>query len=118
MSGFKTFGTGTLLPASDLNTYMVQQNFVRKTADESVTSSTTLQDDDHLVIAVEANTNYFIEAFLIYDGDAAGDFKFTFSVPAGATLALVGVVKDAVTGGVSGDIQSQSITGSGSTIDA
>lgn len=38
----------------------VNYNNIRKTADESVTSSTTLQDDDTLQLAVAANTKYTI----------------------------------------------------------
>ena len=39
---------------------------VTKTADESVTSSTTLQDDDELFYALTANKTYFIELRLIF----------------------------------------------------
>jgi len=60
--------------------------FVRKSADESVTSSATLQDDNHLVLAVEPNTTYEVTAFIIYDGATTGDIKVSFTGPAGATL--------------------------------
>jgi hypothetical protein len=39
--------------------------FVYKSANESVTSSTTFQDDDHLNLDVAANTTYHIEIHLI-----------------------------------------------------
>jgi len=59
---------------------------VRKTADEAVTSSTTVQDDDHLVIAVAANSVYAIDSFMMFDSDPAADIKFTFTGPAGSTI--------------------------------
>ncbi len=40
--------------------------FVYKTADEGVTSSATLQDDNHLSFTLEANGVYAIEAFLYF----------------------------------------------------
>ena len=39
---------------------------VTKTADETVTNSTTLQDDDELFYALTANKTYFIELRLIF----------------------------------------------------
>jgi hypothetical protein len=58
----------------------------RKTADETVTNSTTVQDDDQLTAAVAASSTYLVEAFLIYDGDTTGDFRLTFAGPTGATM--------------------------------
>jgi hypothetical protein len=60
--------------------------YVRKTANESVTSSAVLQNDDHLLLQVAANATYLLELFLIYDGDAAGDIQIGFTFPAGATI--------------------------------
>lgn len=57
-----------------------------KTSTESVTSSTTLQNDDQLVVPMLANYKYAFEAYLIYDGSTAGDLKAAFTVPSGATL--------------------------------
>lgn len=68
------------------NENMLRGLFARKTADESVTSSTVLQNDDHLVLAVEANTVYEFEMLLSLFGATAGDFKFQFAVPAAATI--------------------------------
>lgn len=60
--------------------------FARKTADESVTSSTALQNDDHLVLAAEASATYELEMLLSLLGAAAGDFKFQYALPAGSTM--------------------------------
>jgi hypothetical protein len=60
--------------------------FVRKTATESIVSSTTLQDDDELLFSVEADTTYRIELMLFYDGATGGDLKVKFTLPAGASF--------------------------------
>lgn len=62
--------------------------FVRKTADESVTSSTTLQNDDHLFFSVAANEIWAVKFVLLYTGATAGDFKVNVTVPSGATYRL------------------------------
>lgn len=58
---------------------------VRKTADESVTSSTTLQNDDHLTVAIGASQVMAIRYILFVDAGATGDLKLGLSVPAGGT---------------------------------
>lgn len=67
-------------------------SFVRKTADESVTSSTTLQSDNELVLAVSASATYFFRAWIMATDatDANGDIKFAFTFPAGATCHFSG----------------------------
>ena len=58
-----------------------------KSADESVTSSTTLQDDDHLTFAVEASGIYLVEYFLkVLSASATPDLKLAFTAPSGATF--------------------------------
>jgi hypothetical protein len=59
-----------------------------KTTNESVTSSTTLQNDDQLVVPVAANTKYMIEGFIIYDGLSAAGLKVAVTAPAGATTSF------------------------------
>ncbi|QZE11627.1 hypothetical protein SEA_KARP_30 [Streptomyces phage Karp] len=76
---------------------------VRKTADEQVTNSTTVQDDDHFVIAVEANSTYAIDSFMMFESDAAADIKFTFTGPAGSTIYFT---SDGVSAGNSNNIGS------------
>lgn len=63
--------------------------FVRKTANEGVTSSTTLQNDDHLVVALNANQTYEIEGMLYVATDNNGhDLSLAFTVPTGATMKI------------------------------
>jgi len=94
MAGFKTFSLNEVMDAAEMTTYFVQQATVIKAVDESVTSSTVLQADNELVMAVAANTDYFVECFLIYSADPAGDLKSDWDGPAGATFDWVA---DAIT---------------------
>lgn len=69
-----------------------------KTSDEDVTSSTALQDDDELLVTVEANGVYHFEAVIIaYSASATPDLKFQFIEPDG-TFDVV------VTSGLGGDL--------------
>jgi hypothetical protein len=88
---------GAVAPASLWNDG-VRTNFetatphilVRKTADESVTSSTALQNDDHLFFAMTANDVWYVRVGLrVFDASASvADLKVAFTVPASATAAL------------------------------
>lgn len=58
----------------------------RKTASTSRASTTTLAADPHLSVTLTPGT-YRLDAFLMYDGDAAADLKLSWSAPAGTTGA-------------------------------
>lgn len=61
--------------------------FIRKTADESVTSSTTFQSDDQFTtIIIPANETWECELFLAITGDPAADAKGTWVVAGTATI--------------------------------
>lgn len=61
---------------------------VRKTADETVNNSTTLQNDDHLFFPIEVNEVWFASAYLRTQGASANaDFKFGWTGPTGATAS-------------------------------
>jgi len=64
--------------------------FALKLTDESLTSSTTLQNDDTLLFPVEASATYEFTATVVYVGNTTGDFKLAFTFPSGATLYWVG----------------------------
>lgn len=83
---FKQFADDEVLTFDVVNRYFVQQTSVIKSADETVTSSTTFQNDDHLLVSVLANSQYFVEFFLIYDAIQAADIKIQWTAPAGATF--------------------------------
>uniref|UniRef100_A0AAU2A022 Uncharacterized protein n=1 Tax=Streptomyces sp. NBC_00093 TaxID=2975649 RepID=A0AAU2A022_9ACTN len=61
---------------------------VVKSAGESVTSSTTLQNDNELLAPVEANATYDVFLLLLHDSDAtaAADIKVGWTGPASAAL--------------------------------
>jgi hypothetical protein len=83
---FTTFADDQVLTAAATNRFFVQQHSVIKSADETVTNSTTFQNDDELVVPLLANSQYFIEFFLIYDTIQAADIKIQFTGPAGCTF--------------------------------
>lgn len=85
MVAFPTFYSGQRLTAALMRS--MQPISVVKAADESVVSSTTLQDDNHLFLPLEANASYTVEGGLYYDGVFnAGNLKLTWALPAGATI--------------------------------
>lgn len=86
-----------------------------KLADESVTSSITLQADDHLFVPVEANSVYFVESFIPFGGAAtgAGGIRSDWTAPAGSTFdwAAYGTNGHASGTTVDYDVVMQIITG-------
>lgn len=76
--------------ATDFNRYFMQQHSVIKPSDESVTNSTTLQDDDALFAPVDANTDYWVWCIIFYTGPSTnGDLKINWDGPSGATFTWV-----------------------------
>lgn len=59
--------------------------YVRKTSDETVNNSSTLQDDDELLLAMVASATYQLYLRLIINSGTTPDFKAKFTVPASAT---------------------------------
>ena len=80
---------------NDGNTYAR----VVKKVDEIVNNSTTLQDDDELFVALEANKTYFGTLTIFLQSNATADFKHSFSIPTGATgVLLLGDLSSGPTG--------------------
>lgn len=67
-------------------TGLTSVELVRKTSDETVNNSTTLQDDNHLLTALAANEIIVFQCFIIQISDATADFKLAFTVPSGAVI--------------------------------
>jgi hypothetical protein len=82
-----TIYAGGLADASDLTPGIGIgiPDYVVKPASETVTASTTLQDDDDLLYSLAASSTYEVEVFLIVSNSTAGDVKTAFSIPSGAT---------------------------------
>lgn len=60
---------------------------VRKSSDESVTSSTTLQDDDELKFAIGANEKWVADFWIAgYSSSGTPDMKVAINIPSGATV--------------------------------
>ena len=66
--------------------------YAYKTAQESLASSTTLQNDDHLLMALDINATYLFKLYLFYTSDGAVDFKFDITLPAGSSFPPVNAV--------------------------
>lgn len=66
----------------------------RKTADEGVTSSTTLQDDDHLTFPIAANEEWVARIAVDVGSATLGvtGVKAAITTPAGATLNVCGLM--------------------------
>ncbi len=62
---------------------------VRKTANQTVNNSDTMQDDDHLVFTVGADEFWVFYVFIVIDGRQASDFKAQFSVPSGGSYGCL-----------------------------
>lgn len=62
----------------------MQPQVARKTADTSITASTTATADPHLQFSVEANGVYTWHGWLKFDGSTGGDFLVAFNAPSGA----------------------------------
>ena len=88
----RTWEIGELVTAAMLNTH-VRDNLngigpryrLYKPDDETVTSSTVLQDDDDLLFPVAANEVWAWHGSLWFDSLSAENVKFCFTAPSGAT---------------------------------
>lgn len=87
---FKTFTDGTVLYAADVNAYWIQQHSVIKSADQTKATATvnpSATADSELIIPLLANTQYWIEFFLIVsNASSTPDIKISFTGPSGATF--------------------------------
>ncbi len=82
-----TWVVGQVLTASDVDNWFIPVVAV-KTADQSVTSSTTVVNDTELSVPVAASVTYAFQMMLDYEGGTSGasDLKWTFTLPAGSFL--------------------------------
>jgi len=76
----------SLIVGSNLTVSGIGQTLrAAKTANETVTSSTTLQNDDALTVTLDANSVYRIYMCLLMAGASASEIKTSWTVPASAT---------------------------------
>lgn len=104
-----TVASGATITAAGRNALrsdlLAINGFVRKTADQSVTSSTVLTNDTHLLYTIGATGTYKFEIALIAlsAADAAGDIKFALTFPTGTLTAGMMGLTTALTTSVIGD---------------
>jgi hypothetical protein len=79
-------GVAALLP-----TYVV------KPSDQSVTSSTTLVNDNDLKHTVAADTTYHVRGIFHYTASTTGDIQFVWTGPSGASVTFVVTCVDSST---------------------
>jgi hypothetical protein len=83
MTTYPDWAAGDPISAAKLNDG--QWHCIIKQSTETVTSSTTLQDDDELVVPLEANATYHCVFLLAMGGVSAADVNTDYSFPSGAT---------------------------------
>lgn len=71
---------------TDLDTVgsSVTEGVVRKAADETVNNSSTPQNDDELLIPLDANSTYIFDGIISYNSSTTADLQLDFTVPSGA----------------------------------
>lgn len=90
MTNIAAFPAGGRLKAADLRDVAPLSAY--KSIDQAVTSSTTLVNDNALLLALQASEVYRVDALIYYTGGthATSDLKVNFTYPSGATSAGVG----------------------------
>ncbi|WP_328860881.1 hypothetical protein [Streptomyces sp. NBC_00306] len=91
----KTWVVGEVVDAAELNAEIKAQfqsliddyQLIPKTANETITSSATLQNDNHLLGSMAANAVYLVTVRLAVNGASGGDFKMAWSMPTGTTAS-------------------------------
>lgn len=106
---------GILQVASGL---LLPHKVARKTADEPVNNSATLQNDDHLFIAIAANEIWYFDFFLRHSSGIGSGFKLAFTIPAAATMSWVATATEIVGNPGQGSTRSggQDTSGTSTTI--
>jgi hypothetical protein len=86
------YSIGDVPTADEVNDWFVNVQWARKPTTETVNNSTTLQNDNHLFLPVEASAEYEMHCLLAYSGSSPADLKVLFSVPAGAIMVGMGSI--------------------------
>src|SRR5258707_12006628 len=80
----KVFNDNTVLPAQDINEYLVNVKYSDKAAGTSRASTTTVADDPDLQIQLDTNKTYFLEITAPYNSPAAAGFTYKIGAPGGS----------------------------------
>ena len=102
-----------LLASSVANTIpIVWDGEIVKPSDETVTTDTTLQNDDDFAFPVAINGEYLVEIWALINAPSAGDFKANWTLPAsgvsimsagGGTAAAAAEDADLLLNGLDGE---------------
>lgn len=97
-------GTATdrAVTPANLASYTPQVITVKKSSDETINSSTTLQNDDDLSFSIGANEIWSVTWFIAYTSGTTPDFKCNFSMPSGC--ASLSAKYDTLSSYTTGDI--------------
>ena len=88
--------------------------FASKGGDETITNNGTLQNDDDLVLAMEASTTYSVEGFLYIKANVNNaDINIGFTIPTGGTMKMTYVAYDGANNIKGGGFVTTSGTASG-----
>src|SRR5258706_4080037 len=82
----KVFNDNTVLPAADINEYLVNVKYSDKAAGTSRASTTTVADDPDLQIVLDTNKTYFLEITAPYNSPAAAGFTYKIGAPGGSVV--------------------------------
>lgn len=108
------FAAGQRVTAARLN--FLLPIIVIKTADESLSTSTTLQNDNDLAAAMVANATYRMQGMIFYSSGATPDIKVAFTFPSGVTAYWGGAGYDVTAGSNTVRFVSQRAAASGSSL--
>jgi hypothetical protein len=86
-----TTGQNAFTTRVNSSTRASQSPVVRKAADTSKTSDTTLAVDSDMSMTLALQTNYALTGMLIFDANQVADIKVQFNVPTNATIQWVGL---------------------------
>lgn len=121
----KSWNPGDVLTASDMDAWVVPLVAGPTTTDQSITSTTTLQNDNTLFVAVATNASYSVRAHLVFDGPASNAANYTFTGPSGSSADLTSYVTNATGqssngafGGTSPSVPSVATGGAGANVGA
>lgn len=116
------FSAGQKLRASVLNALLAERMPItaRKTANETINAVGALQNDDELLVAVEASCVYHFELRINYTSGTTPDLKIGWTYPTGTTIRWSGVDSDTagavrITGNLT-ETSTPAICGSGSDL--
>jgi hypothetical protein len=97
----KTWSAGEVVTAANMNIHLRDNMLAggphliaRKTADETVASSTTLQPDNDLILPVGANEVWQCRFCLRWTASATGDIQINFTFPASGEIELSAAAKN------------------------